>query len=145
MKKLFILLLGLGVILAGCNSSKKASHSKVSLTGTHWQLIELLGEPMENNVDQKKELYLQLNSVDKRLTAFVGCNQIIGVYELKEGNRIGFSKIASTKKACLDMESEFVFLKMFETVDNYNLKGNMLMLNNAKKTPVAKFIAVPGK
>ena len=71
-----------------------------------------------------------------------GCNTFNGSYELKEGNRISFSKIASTLMACENMEAEQEFFKVLETADKFNLVGNTLTLNKAKMAPLARFEAV---
>lgn len=141
MKKLIVLFLGLAVLVIGCNTSKKMARSRANLTRTHWQLIELMGKPLENN-DKNKELYIQLNKEDKKLTAFGGCNQITGIFEAVKANHIAFLKMASTKKACIGMESETKFLKMLEVVDNYSFEGNILILNDAGMKHLAKFKAV---
>jgi heat shock protein HslJ len=63
-----------------------------------------------------------------------------GHYELKEGNRIRFYNVITTKMACLNsMDLENRFLQVINIADNYNLNGNTLTLNKARMAPLARF------
>lgn len=111
---------------------------KVSLTDTKWKLVEFRGKPVEYKNPENKEIFIQLNS-DNSAYGFSGCNTFRGSYELKEGNRITFSKMASTLMACPDMELESEFMKVIETADNYNFDGKNFVLNKARMAPLARF------
>ena len=47
--------------------------------------------------------------------------------------------MATTLKACPDMEIEAQLVKVLETVDNYSIKGGVLSLNRAKMASLARF------
>ncbi len=115
---------------------------KVSLTDTKWKLVEFRGKPVEYKNPDNKGIYIQLSSEDNKAFGFSGCNTFRGGYELKEGNRISFSKMASTLMACPDMELEREFMKVIETADNYNFDGKTFVLNKAKMAPLARFEAM---
>jgi heat shock protein HslJ len=68
------------------------------------------------------------------------CNNIFGLYELKEGNQITFGNTASTMMACPDMEMEKTFLEILRAVDNYSVTDSTLSLNKAKMAPLARFL-----
>ncbi|MEH0154834.1 copper resistance protein NlpE N-terminal domain-containing protein [Limibacter armeniacum] len=108
------------------------------LLETKWKLVELAGQPL---TDEKEGdiPFLMLMKEDSRLSAFAGCNNIMGAYELSEGNRITFSQMASTQKACPDMEVEKNFVKALEMADNFTLKDGTLSLNRARMAPLARF------
>ncbi|WP_290860811.1 copper resistance protein NlpE N-terminal domain-containing protein [Flavobacterium sp.] len=109
---------------------------------TKWKLVELNGKKIENKDKNTKEFILQLKG-DNRYTAFAGCNNLMGEYELNEESlRIKFSRGASTMMACPDMETEQEFAKMLETVDNYSHNGNQMTLNKARMAPLARFEAI---
>jgi copper homeostasis protein (lipoprotein) len=113
-----------------------------SLIKNKWRLVELNGEPIANNNDHKKEMFIQLNN-EGRYSAFAGCNNMMGGFELKnEKSLIKFTQGVSTLMACDDMETEQAFAKMLETVDNYSLNGNQMTLNKARMAPLARFEAM---
>jgi heat shock protein HslJ len=113
-----------------------------SLIKNKWRLVELNGEPIANNNDHKNEMFIQLNN-EGRYSAFAGCNNMMGGFELKnEKSLIKFTQGVSTLMACDDMETEQAFAKMLETVDNYSLNGNQMTLNKARMAPLARFEAM---
>ena len=71
-----------------------------------------------------------------------GCNSISGEYKIESLNRITLSKMISTKMACPRMELEGEFLEALQKADNFNVVGDMLMLNKARMAPLARFKAV---
>ena len=150
MKKLILVFLLMATIIAGCKSTQKAAlvqqpstpQQPAEMQETHWKLTELMGKPVVLSENNKKEIYIVLNKDGNSVHGFSGCNTIMGKYELKEGNRIIFSAMASTMMACPDMALESEFNKMLGTVDNYSINNNMMTLNKAKMAPMARFEAV---
>ena len=140
MKKIVVAFVTFAFITVGCNSYKKAD-TAVALEGTKWKLTELMGKPV-TTTKNGKDIYLQLNKEDHRVSGFSGCNGFGGTYELKEGSRISLSHLMGTLMACEDMTTESEFLKALQTVDNYNHNGKTLQLNRARMAPLAKFEAV---
>jgi heat shock protein HslJ len=112
---------------------------EVSLTETKWVLIELLGKTYEQKGG--KSIYFVLQKEANKINGYAGCNNIFGTFELHDGDRISFSKIASTLMVCPDIETERIFLDILGKTDNYNLAGNKLILNRAKMAPLARFEA----
>jgi uncharacterized lipoprotein NlpE involved in copper resistance len=108
----------------------------------YWKLIELQGNKISFTGNEKKEPHLILRAKDNRAAGNGGCNTFNGTYELSEGNRIRFSKMASTLMACPDVNYEAEYLKIFEMADNYSLKNDTLSLNRARMAPLAKFVVV---
>lgn len=128
--------------ISACHPSKKTNLTNPELTETYWKLTELMGKPVAMTPADKREMHMILKNENSRIQGHAGCNSFTGSYELKEGNRIVFSKMAVTQMACIDMETEDQFLKVLETADNYNINGNILQLNRARMAPLAKFEAV---
>ena len=110
-----------------------------ALTGKRWKLVELNGAPVKAN-DQDSPSFIEFQKEENKVNGFAGCNNFFGNYELKEGNRISFSKMASTMMACPDLAPEQELFKVFETADNYTIYGDELSLNKARMAPLAKFI-----
>ena len=77
---------------------------------------------------------------DGKFSAYAGCNNLFGTYELKEKETtITFSKVASTMMACPDLMQEQNLIKAIEIADNYNFDGNKLKLNKGKIATLAEF------
>ena len=142
--------IGLSILLFSCNTTKKVNtDSTVSqkaqseIVEKYWKLIEINGQKVTADDFASKEPHLILKSTDNRVTGNGGCNSFFGTYELQaNANRISFSKIGSTRMACIKPTVEADFLKVLETVDNYTVKNDTLQLNKARMAPMAKFVAV---
>ncbi len=108
----------------------------------YWKLVELRGKKVTPSEIQDREPHFILKELDRNVIGHGGCNSFHGVYELSTGNRIRFSKMASTLTACGNMELEREFLDVLEMADNYNVNGDTLQLNRARMAPLARFAAV---
>jgi copper homeostasis protein (lipoprotein) len=112
--------------------------------------VDINGKPLSGNNAQRYVLTKveagitgkYWKPVQQSVTGNAACNSFFGSYELKEGNRIHFSGIASTKMACPDLETETEFLNMLGIADNYNIHEDTLILNKAKMAPLARFEVV---
>jgi heat shock protein HslJ len=148
MKTQFILFAVLALSLVSCSASRNSaqiineSGTDQNITEKQWKLIELTGNKIPVKARQNSEAHFILKTGDNKVAGNGGCNSFSGTYELLEGNRIRFSKMISTMMACENMDTEYGLLKVFETADNYTLKGDTLSLNKARMTPLAKFEAV---
>jgi len=125
---------------AGKASNYEGQDQKAEITEKYWKLTELMGKPI--NKDVNKEPYIILKAENQRLKGTGGCNSLNGSYELKENGRISFSRIATTRMACQDMETEIALLKVLETEDSYSVKNDTLILNRGRMAPLARFEAV---
>lgn len=112
------------------------------ITDVTWRLVEIQGRTVSRLDKNKKPIQLRLNSKENRVNGFAGCNNFWGSFNLQNGNRISFSKMASTLMACPDLQLETELYRVLEKVDNYTIKNNSLYLNKAKMAPLAKFEAV---
>lgn len=84
-----------------------------------------------------------LKTNENRVTGFAGCNSFTGEYQLEKGNRIRFSKMATTLKMCPDVDiDEAAFLKVFELTDNYTIKDDVLSINIGRRAALAVFESV---
>lgn len=111
------------------------------LVEKYWKLTELFGEPV-TTPEGGKEAHMILSVDGNRIHGNSGCNTFNGTYELKPGNRITFSKMASTMMMCVNMDTETKMHQVFETADSYILNGDSLVLNRARMAPLARFVAV---
>lgn len=144
----------LAMLAMGCNSNKKnKSQAKDStnqeqaidkpITEKYWKLKTLEGQEIRMAENQEREIFFTLKTDENRVTGFAGCNALSGEYTLEEGNRIRFSNMAVTMKACPDIDvNESEFLEVFELADNYTIDGDTLSLNVGRRAPLAVFEAV---
>lgn len=121
------------------DTSKSKSDAK--LIETYWKLTELNGKSWTTKPGVR-EIHIILKEKDNKIQGFLGCNTLNGTYDLKDGNRISFSKMATTLMACPDMSMEDALKKVIEKADNYSIKGENLSLNKARMAPLARFQAV---
>ncbi|EGV43788.1 META domain-containing protein [Bizionia argentinensis JUB59] len=113
------------------------------ITETYWKLKTLDGKAVTMADNQEREIYFTLKNDGNRVTGFAGCNGLSGEYMLEDGNRIRFVNMATTLKACPDVDvNESAFLKIFELTDNYTVNNETLSLNVGKRAPLAVFEAV---
>jgi len=125
--------------------SAKVSVSDNNITEKYWKLVELNGQKITTTKNRTKEPHFILKAKDNLVVGSGGCNSFRGSYEFSDANKIKFSKMVSTKMACLDtsdMETESKFFKVLETADSYYVHGDTLQLNKAGIAPLAKFEAV---
>jgi heat shock protein HslJ len=106
------------------------------------RLIELNGKPLAVDSTYTKEPHIIFKESNGRLIGNAGCNSISGDYKIEGINRIHISKVISTKMACPQMKIEMEFLETLEKADNFNVTGDVLTLNKARMTPLARFKTV---
>lgn len=121
------------------NTPESTNEVTSVLANTKWKLKKLMGRDPENKSNKD---FLLVFDAEGRFSAFVGCNNLGGKYEIKEGNQILFGKVISTMMACVDMTTEQEFKKILEIVDSYTINDKKLSLNKARMAPLATFEAV---
>ena len=128
------------------DKSEAAESSQTSaIANKYWKLITLEGKKVTMAPNQEREAYftLKTDENENRINGFAGCNSFTGTYTLEKGWRIRFSHMATTMKACPDVNvNESEFLKVFELADNYTIKDDKLSLNVGRRAPLAVFEAV---
>ena len=114
---------------------------RYALAETKWGLVELNGKAVEATT--KRDWFINFDSKSGTFKAFVGCNNISGNYFMKSSDKLGFTNVISTRKACGNMDVERNFFNNLQKVDNYMIEenGKMLHLHIGKKA-VAKFEAI---
>ena len=111
----------------------------------YWKLIELDGKKIVLGKNQNIAPHLTLKNEHSRVFGNGGCNAFQGIYELSEGNKIKFSKMASTKMFCDHMEMETAVLNALEMADNYSKEKDTITINNAAMVSLAKFQLIYGE
>lgn len=122
---------------------KKIAMDSDPITEKYWKLILLEDQKVSMAPNQEREIYFTLRNEQNRVAGFAGCNTLSGLYTLENNDRIRFSNMAVTMKACPDVATnESKFLKIFELVDNYTVNGDTLRLNAGQGAPLAIFEAI---
>ena len=129
------------VLTKQANNMESGKKSNAELVETYWKLTEIMGKPVTSPAGVR-EMHIILKKQDNRIQGFAGCNNMIGTYELRDGNFISFKGIASTKMACPDMSIENQLTDVLGRADNYSILGDKLSLNKARMAPLARFEAV---
>lgn len=143
--QLFLIALAI-ISLASCKSSKDAMEVAaetmvdIDITNTTWELNTLNGVDVNSVAKTNNKIQFTLHSSSNTITGNTGCNSFNGSYTLEEGNRIKFSKIGTTRKACPSTDiKEKDLMEMFRTIDNYTYSNGNLMLNMGEKVALAVF------
>ena len=109
-----------------------------NLTNTRWRLSALGDEIVDANSEQQP--YLTLDS-DGKVHGNAGCNGLNGSYQ-HDDNSLSFGPIATTRKACPEMEGEQAFLQALKAASGYRIDGELLTLFDDNNQPLAGFQAI---
>ncbi len=116
--------------------------SEASLPNTYWRIVKLEGEPVPV-VEDRREPHLILRGMQNGYAATVGCNQLIGSYEVA-GDRLTFAGGATTLMACpppLDAREAQLKQALADT-KTWRINGQVLELFDRAGTSIATFEAV---
>jgi heat shock protein HslJ len=112
------------------NEAKRASNqaSGKEITGKRWKLSLIGGEPVGWTGEIDREPHIVLVKEEKRFYGNGGCNHLTGNYDIRKRGGISFTRIGSTKMACLEMEPEKQLLEALSKADRYIADGLSLEL-----------------
>ena len=110
------------------------------LIGSKWKLFELHGQAVVRSAQSKEDPYIRLTK-EGTISAYTGCNNMTGSYQVHKGFGIKFTNISSTRMACPDMKTEQILNQVLQTTDSYTVKGKRLTLNKTGQKPLAVFVA----
>ena len=130
--------LALVIALGSCKNRTKNAESNSAATEIvvdqsadiiekYWKLTAINGEAIPEN-SMGREAHIIFKIEENRIIGNGSCNSFNGQYELKSGNGIALSKIASTMMACIDMEIEGKFLRSLESYNKYSIVADTLTL-----------------
>lgn len=125
-------------LASGCSSNPAAqagSGQSAALTGTTWQLLDLGGQPGNQQT-------LKLDASQGTASGNGGCNNFNGAYQWS-GKSLKLGPLASTRRACPDAaggRQEGAFLQALEATSAWKVEGNTLILSS-DTGPLARFTA----
>ena len=140
-----LLLPTVGKVASGQNkvpqtTTKAVNSATDQLIGPKWKLIELHGQAVVRNAQSKEDSYILLTK-EGTISAYTGCNNMTGSYQLRKGFGIKFTNITSTRMACPDMKTEQILNQVLQAAANYTVKGKRMTLGKAGQKPLAVFVA----
>ncbi len=104
--------------------------ANASLAGRRWTLARIEGEAVGGG-----ECFIELDASAMRVSGSDGCNRFTGSYTVR-GDRLKFSPLAGTKRACLDeavRKLERRFHRALPQVNRFAVRDNQLMLYNGHR------------
>lgn len=109
------------------------------LEDRYWKLIELRGEAVEVEEDQR-EAHLVLHSEGQRVSGATGCNRLMGSFERGEES-LKLGEMGTTMMACSgdSMTLERRFLEALGDVASYRVLVNRLELYDDRGELLARF------
>ena len=131
----YVTILILTTIMFGCMTTNKNLDSKI--IQNKWELNLLDGK----QITFSQPIYIELTT-DKKVTGFIGCNNLTGEYSIENGSQLKFSKLGTTRMACPEAETELErkVLEVLNKTDNFSIINGKLNLNAGSRAPLATFV-----
>ena len=114
------------------------------LTGIEWRLASLGPAGSETGVVAGTTVTLRF-AEDNRASGSTGCNNYNGTYQVR-GDNISFSRLISTRRACLDQnanQQEQRFLSTLGAASRFRLSSNRLTILSDRGRSVMNFVNIP--
>lgn len=120
MKKVFILVMALAVIVAACKSKKNISTKKDDLSGT-WELDYISGPRIAfDGLYPDKKPFLKVETDSNRVSGNTSCNNFFGKLN-RDGHNVSFKDgLGMTKMACQG-QGETTFISTLEKINKYDI------------------------
>jgi heat shock protein HslJ len=137
---LVLALMSLSIIAYGQTGRTMSTDQRV-LTGIDWRLISLGPAGSETGVVAGTTVTLRFGE-DERASGSTGCNNYGGTYQVR-GDNISFSRLVSTRRACLDQnanEQEQRFLSTLGAANRFRLSSSRLTILSDRSRSVLNFV-----
>ena len=141
MKKSLYIILAIAFAgwVTGCQS-KKAAAASFSDLGGEWNIVEMNGQKLP---PEETRPFLSFDVAAKRVSGYTGCNRLSGaiIYDETQKNNIQFSKVITTRMACMDMRYENEVLKTLDKIARFGASKEVtstpsILLYGADDTPL---------
>ncbi len=141
---LVLVLMSVAVVAYGQTGRSMSTDQRV-LTGIDWRLVSLGPAGAETSVVAGTTVTLRFGE-DDRANGSTGCNSYSGTYQVR-GDNISFSRLVSTRRACLDQnanEQEQRFLSTLGAASRFRLSSNRLTILSDRGRSVLNFVNSSG-
>jgi heat shock protein HslJ len=128
-------------LTARAQTNRNLSTDQRVLTGVEWRLVSFGPAGSEANIVAGTTVMLRFGE-DGRASGSTGCNSYGGTYEVR-GDAISFSRLVSTRRACLDPnanQQEQRFLSALEAAGRFRLSSNRLTILSDRGRNVLNFV-----
>ena len=134
------LLVTMSIVAYGQTGRSMSTDQRV-ITGIDWRLISLGPAGAETPVVAGTTVTLKFGE-DDRASGSTGCNSFSGTYQVR-GDNISFSRLISTRRACLDQnanEQEQRFLSTLGAANRFRLTRGRLTILSDRGRSVLNFV-----
>jgi len=131
----------ISAVLAQGQTSRDLSTDQRVLTGSDWRLVSLGPSGAEVDVVAGTTVTVRFGE-DGRASGSTGCNSYSGTYQVR-GDNVSFSRLVSTRRACLDQnanQQEQRFLSTLEAANRFRLSSNRLTILSDRSRSVLNFV-----
>jgi heat shock protein HslJ len=131
-------------VAAYAQTGRSMSTDQRVLTGIDWRLASLGPAGSETGVVAGTTVTLRF-AEDNRASGSTGCNNYNGTYQVR-GDNISFSRLISTRRACLDQnanQQEQRFLSTLGAASRFRLTSNRLTILSDRGRSVLNFVNIP--
>ncbi len=129
------------ILFIGCakQETQKTINIDNEISNKYWKLTQI-----ENNTisvyPKQREAHIILN--EQRISGSDGCNRIMGSYTINE-NKLIFSKVASTMRACPQgMQQAYKFKNNLEKAQKFKVNNDKLSIFDKDSNKILEFKAV---
>lgn len=134
MKCLYVAVAAAVLSLAACRSSKEAVAVNENAMNGEWNIVEIQGNP----VQAESQPFIGFDTKEGRVYGNSGCNQMMGAFTFSAPNHLELGDMASTMRACPDMDTERQVLEALASVRSLEVSGKELLLYSGGKKPVMR-------
>ncbi|HEY0725016.1 MAG TPA: META domain-containing protein, partial [Pyrinomonadaceae bacterium] len=128
-------------VMAQSQTNRDLSTDQRVLRGTEWRLVSLGPAGAEADIVAGTTVTLKFGE-DGRATGSTGCNSYGGTYQIR-GDNISFSRLISTRRACLDQnanQQEQRFISALEAANRFRLSANRLTILSDRGRNTLNFV-----
>ncbi|MEH6307033.1 META domain-containing protein [Olivibacter sp. CPCC 100613] len=120
MKKTFMLMMVLAVVLAACTAKKNVTKGKDALNGT-WELGYISGPRIAfEGLYPNKKPFIKIEVDSNRISGNTSCNNFFGKLN-REGHNISFKEGLGMTKMLCEGQGEPTFISTLEKINRYDI------------------------
>ncbi|MDR0937779.1 MAG: META domain-containing protein [Mediterranea sp.] len=117
--------------MSSCRSADQTA--SLSAINGEWNIVKVNGQAVP--AGEGNQPFIGFDVQKKAIHGNAGCNRMGGEFTTAAKNAISFSRVVTTKMACLNMTAEDRVLKALNAVQSYKVlrNGDVSLLDNSKK------------
>ena len=121
-------------------AAKTTPPTEEALANGYWELVRMAGVPaIKTPAEGERKIGFAFNPNQNQINGFAGCNNFFGSY-VRNGSEITFSKMGSTKMACVrNVINEQEYFEKFSQANKLKLDDNLLTLLDSTNNVLAVF------